>query len=167
MLAHLRSKEMPMLYRFIRYDCHKTADDEVYSPAFYTSPGGYKMCLGVYANGNGQGEGTHVSVGAHLMKGENDDHLPWPFTGTVTVELLNQLEDDNHYCKTMTFPPDMEISGRVVDKERSSKSWGMPGYISHLNLGYNASKNCQYLKDDCLYFRVSVNAMNSSKAWLI
>jgi TNF receptor-associated factor 4 len=51
------------------------------------------MCLGVYANGNGQGEGTHVSVGAHLMKGENDDHLTWPLW-KVTVKLLNQLEDD-------------------------------------------------------------------------
>ena len=51
MLAHLQSKEMPMLYRFTRYDHHKTANDAVYSPAFYTSPGGYKMCLGVYTNG--------------------------------------------------------------------------------------------------------------------
>lgn len=43
---------------------------------------------------------------ACLMKGENDDHLPLPFTGTVTIELLNQLEDDNHYLADMTFPPD-------------------------------------------------------------
>jgi TNF receptor-associated factor 4 len=101
------------------------------------------------------------------MKGENDDHLTWPFAGKLTVELLNQLENDNHYCKTMTFPPDIEVSGRVVDEERSIKSWGMPRYIFHSNLGYNASKNCQYLKDDCLYFRISVDANKSSKAWLI
>jgi TNF receptor-associated factor 4 len=67
----------------------------------------------------------------------------------------------------MTFPPDIEVSGRVMDKERSIKSWGMPRYISHSNLGYNASKNCQYLKDDCLYFRISVDANKSSKDWLI
>ena len=78
------------------------------------------MCLGVYANGNGQGKGTRVSVGAHLMnsKGEYDDHLPWPFTVKLTVELLNHLEDDNHYCKTMIFPADTEVSGSVVDEER-------------------------------------------------
>ena len=167
LLAHLRSKEMPMLYNLTSYDRHKTADDEVYSPAFYTSPGGYKMCLGVYANGNGEGKGTCVSVGVHLMKGENDDHLPWPFTGKVTVELLNQLEDNNHYCKIMAFYPDKEVSERVVDEERSSKGWGMPRYISHSALGYNAVKNCQYLKDDCLYFKISVDAKKSSKAWLI
>ena len=165
-LARLQSKEMPMLYKLTCYEHHKGADDEAYSPAFYTSPGGYKMCLGVYANGNGEGDGTCVSVGAYLMKGENDDHLPWPFTGKVTVELLNQLEDINHHSKTLTFRPNIQVSERVMDEERSSKSWGMPRYISHSALGYNAAKNCQYLKDDCLYFRINVDANKSSKAWL-
>ena len=73
------------------------------------------MYLGVYAY---QGEGTCVSVGAHLMKGENDNHLPWPFTGKLTVELLNQLEDDNHYSKTMIFPPDIEVSGQGTTKQK-------------------------------------------------
>ena len=55
---------------------------------------GDTRCALVYANGNRQDEGTHISVGAHFMKGENDDHLPWPFAGKLMVELLNQLEDD-------------------------------------------------------------------------
>ena len=53
------------------------------------------MCLEVYANGIADGKGTHVSVVACLMKGDNDDSLSWPFTGSVTFELLNQLEDKN------------------------------------------------------------------------
>ena len=44
-----------------------------------------------------------VSVFAHLMKGENDDYLPWLFTGEVTVQLLNQLEDNRHHSETITF----------------------------------------------------------------
>ena len=81
------------------------------------------MCLGVYANGNGDGKGTHVSVGVHLMKGENDDHLPWPLTGKVTIELLNQLDDTNHYTKTLTFFPNRHTSKRVVNEERSADGW--------------------------------------------
>ena len=46
-LAHLRSREMPNKYKFTAYDHCKTTDDTVYSPAFYTSPGGYKMCIRV------------------------------------------------------------------------------------------------------------------------
>ena len=167
MLARLRSREMPIKYKFTAYDHHKTTDDVVYSPAFYNSPGGYRMCIRVCANGQKDGYGNHVSVYVCLMKGENDDHLPWPFTGAVTIALLNQLEDDNHYSKTITFVPGEPSSRRVVSGERASTSYGRRCYISHSALGYDAAKNCQYLKDDCLYFKVSVDAEKSSKPWLV
>ena len=167
MLAHLRSREMPMKYKFTAYDHYKTTDNEIYSPSFYTSPGGYKMCVRVFASGVKEGKGTHVSIYAYLMKGENDDHLPWPFTGTVTFELLNQLEDKNHYSMAGTFLPGEIPSQRVVSRERSSNGYGTPCYISHSDIGYNAAKNCQYLKDDCLYFRIKVDAKSSSKPWLV
>ena len=166
-LAHLQSREMPMKYKFTKYDHHKAANDSVYSPPFYTSPGGYKMCVCVDANGIGEGKGTHISVYAHLMKGENDNHLPWPFTGHVTIELLNQLDDENHSCMHVMFPPDGIASRQVVNEEISSNALGHPRYVSHSDLGYNPAKNCQYLMDDCLYFRISVDAKSSSKPWLV
>ena len=43
MLAHLRSTELPMTYKLVSYNKHKTANDEV----FYTSPEGYKMCISI------------------------------------------------------------------------------------------------------------------------
>ena len=72
-----------------------------------------------------------MSVFAYLIKGENDDYLPWPFTGTVTFE---HLEDKNHHSRSDMFPSNDEVSQQVVDKERSSFGWGRPTYISHLNL---------------------------------
>ena len=58
-----------------------------YSLPFYTHPRGYKVCLTVYANGEGDGEGTHISVSAYLMRGEFDDLLKWPFQGRVVLQL--------------------------------------------------------------------------------
>ena len=162
-----QSKEMPVVYKFTNFNQHKTADNEMYSPAFYTSPKGYKMCIGVYANGDGDGKNTHVSVFAYLMKGENDDYLPWPFTGKVTVELLNQLEDKNHLSETIKFISDDDSSQRVVDEESSNFGWGRPMYISHSDLNHKAVMNCQYLKDDRLHFKISVDAKSSSTPWLI
>jgi hypothetical protein len=158
-----------MKYILTNYDQHKTANDEIYTPAFYTSPKGYKMCICVEANGEGDGKGTHISVYAFLMKGENDDYLPWPFTGTVTIKLLNQLEDKNHYSRSTIFPSDTtyKASQRVVDRERSSQGWGRAKYISHSDLGHNTAKNHQYLKDNRLYFKISVNRESSSTPWLI
>ena len=163
-----QSREMPVVYKCTNFNQHKTANDETYSPAFYTSPKGYKMCIGGYANGDGDGENTHVSVFAFLMKGENDYYLPWPFTGTVTVELLNQLEDKNHHSMTMKFTSDIDIaSQRVVDKERSNLGLGWHKYIPHSDLGHNMDKCCQYLKHDRLHFKIRANAASSSTPWLI
>ena len=162
-----QSREMPVPYKFTCFNQQKTSCDIIYSPAFYTGPKGYKMCIGMYANGCGDSKDTHVSVYACLMKGENDDYLPWPFTGTVTVELLNQLEDKNHYSMTMKFPSDNGSSQRVVDENKWGIGWGWTKYISHSDLGHNAAKNCQYLKDDRLHFKISVGAESSSTPWLI
>ena len=114
------------------------------------------MCLSVIANGRGDGKGTHVSVYAHLMRGEFDDHLKWPFRGHVTVAMLNQLEDNNHPIETIRFSKvtDKDIVGRVTGRGKAPSGRGYPTFIAHTDLDYNPAKNCQYLKYDCLRFRV-------------
>ena len=110
----------------------------------------------VDANGCGDGKGTHVSVFAYLMKGDNDDYLTWPFTGTVTIELLNQLEDKNHRNGTDTLPADDKASQRVVDGKRAQVGCGWSKFISHTYLDHKPATNCHYLVDDSLSFRVTV-----------
>ena len=159
-----RTVTSPYIFRLTNYQRHKSDGDNFYSPPFYTSPTGYKMCICVYANGaGGDGKGTHVSVYAFLMKGDNDDSLTWPFTGTVKIELLNQLEDTNHHTYTIG-PFSADFGGRVVKGERG-KGGGMPQFIRHAKLDYNSDKNCQYLKDDTLIFRVTVQ-VSDYKPWL-
>ena len=124
------------------------------------------MIINVECNGFGDGEGTHVSVFGYLMRGENDDHLPWPFTGTVIIELLNQLEDDNHHTDYFEFYLEDEASNRVVKGEESAHSLGRNCFISHSDLSYDADSYCQYLKNDCLHFRVKVDTESTTKPWL-
>ena len=154
----------PCTLKLTNYQQWRSGGERFYSPPFFTSYSGYKMCLLMYVNGNGDGTGTHVSVYACLMKGDHDDTLTWPFTGSVTLELLNQLEDKNHHKKALTFPGDQETSKRVVDNERGI-GWGQTKFISHATLDYNASTNTQYLKDDTLVFRISVEVPDH-KPWL-
>ena len=63
----------PCVFKMPEFSQHKSSKQEWYSPPFYTSPGGYKMCIRVDANGDGD---TRVSVYAYLMKGKNDNNLP-------------------------------------------------------------------------------------------
>ena len=170
MLINQQSKAaaLPVTSRLTDFQKHKNEKDIICGLPFYTSPTGYKMCMRVDANGCGDGEGTHVSVFVYLMKGDNDDSLTWPFTGTGTFELLNQLEDESHYKDSVTFPADSESSERVVDGERGIGG-GYPQFISHTDLD-QPDKNCQYLKDDTLVFRVSVQEPENNphpKPWLV
>ena len=159
----LTSQSGPCVFKFPDYRRHKSSKQGWYSPPFYTHRGGYKMCMRVNANGFGDGTDTHVSMYAYLMKGRNDDNLPWSFTGEVTITLLNQLEDKSHHTCSVSFPHASNTSRRVVTSDVASDGCGLPKFISHDKL---AAKNYQYLKDDCLFFRIEVQAAKPVKPWL-
>ena len=129
-----------------------------FSRPFYTGRGGCKMCLRVDANGSEDSRGTHVSVGAYLMRGEFDSRLKWPYRGTVTIQLVNQLEDKEHCTKTIRYTEaadrDCSISSQVTDGEQASAGCGWSRFIRHSNLGLSVANNRQYLKDDCLFFHI-------------
>ena len=145
--------ELPTELTMTNFERHKTDSDRWFSLPLYTHPQGYKMCLSVYANGCGKGKGTHVSVFAYLMRGEFDDQLKWPFQDHVTVAMLNQLEDNHHTTRTIPFTKtsDNKIIGR---EERVASGFGYHTFIAHAGLTYDPAKNCQYLKYDCLRFRI-------------
>ena len=96
----------PLVIKMSQFSELKANNNEWYSPGFYTHTCGYKMCLRVYANGSGDGKGTHVSVFLRLMKGENDDALTWPITYKCTITLLNQLKDEGHHTGTFDSSED-------------------------------------------------------------
>ena len=134
----------------------KKNKEDWYSPSFYSHPQGYKMCLNVVANGIGDGKGTHVSVFAFLMRGEFDQYLKWPFKGSVVIQLCNQLEDKYHLGDTIDFNETTEPknTSRVTSGERAEGGWGAHALVPHNHLNFNPANNCQYLKDDCLHFRI-------------
>jgi len=134
------------MMEFIRY---KDAKQVWYSPPFYTGDNGYKMCLSVKIS-------NYVSICVLLMRGEYDDHLHWPIRGTLTLQLLNQLDNDNH-----TPPLHIEFDGsdessncqRVIVGERTVvENYGK--FIHCRNLAEDVKKGQSYLKDNALIFKV-------------
>ena len=113
------------------------------------------MCLQIYADGLLLFTSDHISVVAYLMKGDHDDHLTWPVRGTLTVQLLNQISDSNHSEPVGFIFDGFDRSCHRVIKETSS-SYGVWSnqFIPHKRLSYDADKNCQYLMNDCVFFRV-------------
>lgn len=81
----------PTLLDILSYHCVFSLLFSCYSPGFYTSPQGYKICIRVNLDGVENFQGTHLSLFVHLMKGENDDLLTWPFAGVITLTVINQV----------------------------------------------------------------------------
>ena len=137
----------------------QAANQPWYSPAFETSKGGHTMRLEVYPNGR-DGLGTHISVYVFIVKGKNDDKIPWPFVGHVKVELLNQLNDSNHVC--LDFGEYKALSPQTTDTVEVANSLGMPQFLPLPELRFKSAKKCQFLKNDTLYFRVAVTVRSSA-----
>ena len=124
--------------------------------SFYTHSHGYCMCITVYTNGHGVGEGTHVSIFTCLMQGPNNDHLKWPFRGEITIQIVNQAGDHSHFERTITYnemTDNDDTASKVSDKERAD-ALGFRGFLAHTDLEYNVAKKTQYLKDDIIIVRV-------------
>ena len=96
-----------------------------------------------------------LAIFSRMIPGPYDDVLEWPFKEKVIVRLLNQCDDHHHYDYVFDYK-DNDRGKRVTNGERGA---GLSPQGTHLpfdQLGYNADTNCQYLKNDCLKFEVSV-----------
>ena len=149
----------------------KDEDKNWYSPSFYTHDGGYKMCIKVRPHGQDEGEGQYLSLYVHLIKGEYDEVLPWPFQGAVKIQLLNQEANHHHYTRIFTFDKeitDSKATTRVLNGTpiesgiASDVGHGSSCFIHHKDLKYNNVDDTEYLKDDTILIRVSEVAIYSS-----
>ena len=157
--VQMRRNIVPVIIKMTSFAEHQMTNTTWYSHPFYTCREGYKMCLRVNANGLDRCKGTHVSMFTYLMRGEFDAHLKWPFRGSVTIQLVNQLEDRDHHTYTNRYNHTASdaSSARVPVKDKSHGR-GKHEFIPYSELGLSVANNRQYLKDDCLVFRiVSVN----------
>ncbi|XP_028318760.1 TNF receptor-associated factor 2 [Gouania willdenowi] len=122
----------------------------MFSPAFYSSKYGYKMCLRLYLNGDGTGRGTHLSLFFVVMRGKCDALLKWPFGQKVTLMLLDQ---NNREHIIDAFRPDV-----------TSTSFQRP--ISEMNIASGCPLFCPlaklagkspYLRDDTIFIKAIVD----------
>ena len=120
-----------------------------YSPHFFTSRYGYKMCARIYLNGDGMGRGTHISVFFVVMRGLYDAILRWPFRQKVTFMLLDQ---DNIEHVIDAFRPDPSSSSFQRPRRETNIASGCPMFCSLTELNNHA-----YVKDDTMFLKIIVD----------
>lgn len=145
----------PFHFTLDNYSHHKKNSLKWFSAPFYSHCFGYRMCVGVDAGGHSVGEGSYVSLLVYLLPGEYDDSLQWPFRGTISIQILNERRDSNHFESAVEFNDDTPLvnSARVTDSDRST-GWGNALFIAHSKLAHDPGTDCELLKYDRLRFVV-------------
>ena len=117
----------------------------LYSPPFYTSRDGYKLCLRLYLNGDGPARGSHLAFYITLMRGEFDSICKWPFKKTVTLALLDQ----NMNCHVIqSFRPDPRLSSFQHPRNEMNIASGCPMFAS-----LSVLSGSSYVKDNTMFLK--------------
>ena len=120
-----------------------------FSPCFYTSRYGYKMCARIYLNGDGVGRGTHISVFFVVLRGQYDAILRWPFRQKVTFMLFDQ---DNVQHVIEAFRPDPNSPSFQRPRRETNIASGCPMFCSLTELNNHA-----YVRDDTMFLKIIVD----------
>ena len=122
----------------------------LYSPPFYTSPHGYRMCIRTYLNGDGIGKGTHISVFFVLMCSEHDNLLSWPFKQSVRFTLINQKNPAASI--TEAFAPDLHSPSFKKPERDMNIASGFPKFACQSVL-----QDENFTQDNVIYIKCEVD----------
>ncbi|KAG7266434.1 hypothetical protein CRUP_030657 [Coryphaenoides rupestris] len=132
---------------------------EFFSPPFYTHRYGYKLQVSAFLNGNGSGEGSHLSIYIRVLPGEYDNLLEWPFAYKVTFSILDQsdpsLSKPQHITETFNPDPNWKNFQKPCSArnslDESTLGFGYPKFISHEEI-----KKRNYVRDNSIFLKASI-----------
>ncbi|KAL4608425.1 TNF receptor-associated factor 4-like [Arapaima gigas] len=134
---------------------------ECTSPTFYSHRYGYRLQASAFLDGNGSGEGSHLSLYIRVLPGEYDSLLEWPFPCRVTFSLLDQSDPSVSKPQhiTETFSPDPnwknfqrpQARGSRDSTDESTLGFGYPKFVSHQEI-----RKRNYIRDDAIFLKASV-----------
>lgn len=135
-----------------------------YSPVYYTHSFGYKFRVKVIRTEYSKllSLDAFTSIFVEFLVGPYDDQLTWPFQGSITVAIINQLNNSNHFKKKISFPG---MSSRVRPERCSPVTVGLRPFIFHKDLrntrNTRSEQPTQYIVNGTLLFRITAITVNS------
>ena len=141
-------------YQQRRQDAINGIATAVHSPAFYTSLYGYKLCLRINLNGVDSGVGKYIALFVHMMQGDYDNILEWPFTGRITLTILDQSENTefrHHISESLIAKPNLLAFQRPTTP-RNHRGYG---YVQFAPI--ELIRNPPYVKNNTMLVRIQID----------
>ncbi|CAF3669380.1 unnamed protein product [Adineta steineri] len=142
-------------------DARSERQTSIYSPPFYTSPTGYKMCARLYFNGDGTARNTHMSLFFVLMRSPNDAILKFPFTYKVTFCMYDQTSAQQHIIDS--FRPDIKSNSFQRPRSEMNIASGIPKLVP---LGMIQQEGSPYVQNDTMFIKIMINFIDLPKKLL-
>ncbi|CAF1195069.1 unnamed protein product [Rotaria sordida] len=133
-------------------DAQSERQTSIYSPPFYSSSSGYKMCARLYLNGDGNARRTHMSLFFVLMRSPNDPILPFPFKYKVTFCLYDQTSSARHIIDS--FRPDIRSSSFQRPRSEMNIASGIPKFLPLKRIQQEGNS---YVRDDTMFIKIMVD----------
>lgn len=124
----------------------------IYSPPFYSSHTGYKMCARLYLNGDGNARRTHMSLAFVLMRGYYDGILKFPFNYKVTFCLYDQTSHQQHIMYTLL--PDTKSISFQRPRSTMNAAICIPNFFPLTSIQREGNR---YVRDDTMFIKVMVD----------
>ena len=149
---------LKFFYFFTLAAARSNSQTSIYSPAFYSSPFGYKICLRLYLNGDGNAQGTHMSLFIVIMRSEFDAILKYPFDFKVIFCLFDQTNQKQHIIDA--FIPDAKSNS--FQRPHSDMNVG-GGITKFAPLKLFERDNNPYIRDDTMFIKAMIDFGNIPK----
>ena len=148
--AHSTSGKFVWRLEGIRDKLGVQVAEEIYSQEFYSHEGGYKMCLCVYPNGDGNNHA--LSLYFVLVKGPYDAFLRWPFLCRVVLTLVNAHSPTKSIKKVIIPDPNLRYFKRPTSCRNAG--YGYPAFIAHSKL---QDKESGFVQEDCILITTEID----------
>ena len=150
---------LPYQFRMEKFLSYKRGPVE-YSPLYCTHSFGYKFRLKVFRTQYSKmlSLDAFTSLYVEIMPGPFDEKLKWPFRGSFTIQIVNQLSDCNHYERMVQFDDNLYQGNETRPDESSYVICGLKPFIYHKELRYEhckAGRKTHYLRDGSLHVRIT------------
>lgn len=150
---------LPFQFRIEKFLSYKRGPVE-YSLPYCTHSFGYKFRLKVFRAQYSKvlSLDAFTSLYVDIMPGPFDEKLKWPFKGSFTIQIVNQLGDCNHYEKTVCFDDSLYVGDKTRPDESSYVTCGLKPFIYHKELRYEhckAGRKTHYLRDGSLHVHIT------------
>ena len=162
--VQLASQSKSVMLKLDKFAQLKKARTKWFSPGFYTSPGGYQVCLAVGPKWRSERKrNTHFGVPVSATR-KAQQSSGVANERRLSIELLNQLNDNAHYEKALHFKDFGAKAANSRVKTGHGKGLGFHQFIAHSQLEKLFVK---YPRNDALSFWVTTVALHSrTKPWV-